>query len=1208
MKKNYSKRSSNAYCKKMYWLATIFILAFSYSNLKAQTTTFNYTGASQTYIVPGNATHIKIECWGAQGGTGIGFDGIEGTGGLGGYMSGDIIVTPGQVLEIFVGGAGAASGPGGFNGGGHAATDYGGAGGGASDVRIGTYTLMDRIIVGGGGGGGAFGSYGSPGGPGGGLVGGSGTDGPSFTGGGGGTQTAGGNAGCCYGASSAGTFGFGAGPGDYHNAGGGGGWYGGGSGAGHAGAGGGSSYISNDFTNTSTLTGVNSGDGRVVITVLCDPLTLAPVDTSVCDGSTITLDATSSNGGTITWDNGITNNTPFTINSTTTFTATSSHPDDCSKSVAITVTNPPTLTNTTTDVSCNGGNNGTVDLTVTGGAAPYTFAWSNSATTEDLSGLTAGTYNITVTDANGCTTTQSVEIQQPAVLSASGVATDVSCNGGNDGTIDLTVVGGTPPYTFAWSNTATTEDLSGLEANTYNVTVTDSKGCTATESVEIQQPAMLSASGVATDVSCNGGNNGTIDLTVVGGTPPYTFAWSNTATTEDLSGLEANTYNVTVTDANGCTTTESIEVTEPTLLIASAIATNVSCNGGNNGTVDLTVTGGIAPYTFTWSNTATTEDLSGLSAGIYEVSVTDANGCTTTESIEVTEPTLLITSATVTNVSCNGGNNGTIDLTVTGGTTPYTYAWSNTATTENLSGLEAGTYDVTVTDANGCTSTSSVAVTEPTVLSVNSVATNVSCNGGNNGAIDLTVTGGIAPYTFAWSNTATTEDLSGLEAGTYDVTVTDANGCTATESVTIIVADIEAPVVICQDITISLDNTGNASITASDIDNGSTDNCAIDSYEIDVDSFDCTMVGMNMVTLTITDTNGNSSTCTTTVTVEDSESPIAMCQDITVSLDGTGNASITAPDIDNGSTDNCAIDSYEIDVDSFDCTMTGMNMVTLTITDTNGNSSTCTSTVTVEDNELPSISCEAITVSLDETGNISILPEDLLTDTFDNCGIENLSLDIDTFDCEDVGTDVEVTIFAQDASGNMTSCTTTVTVIDDLDPVFTCLADQTVIGNVEESYYIVPDFVANSEVSAVDNCDGEMITISQNPPAGSLLEEGEYDFTFVTTDQNGNTAVCISTITVETGDLSVKTPEVSLKSVDLYPNPAENFIIIDNPQHLKLKEMVIYDLNGRKVLTLDLENYTDNTQLNISKLEAAQYFAMIKSTNNGVVVKRILRK
>uniref|UniRef100_UPI0026ED5A93 HYR domain-containing protein n=1 Tax=Mesonia mobilis TaxID=369791 RepID=UPI0026ED5A93 len=296
------------------------------------------------------------------------------------------------------------------------------------------------------------------------------------------------------------------------------------------------------------------------------------------------------------------------------------------------------------------------------------------------------------------------------------------------------------------------------------------------------------------------------------------------------------------------------------------------------------------------------------------------------------------------------------------------------------------------------------------------------------------------------------------------------------------------------------------------------------------------------------------------------------------------------------------------DVDSFDCTMTGMNMVTLTITDTNGNSSTCTSTVTVEDNELPSISCEAITVSLDETGNISILPEDLVTDTFDNCGIENLSLDIDTFDCEDVGTDVEVTIFAQDASGNMTSCTTTVTVIDDLDPVFTCLADQTVIGNVEESYYIVPDFVANSEVSAVDNCDGEMITISQNPPAGSLLEEGEYDFTFVTTDQNGNTAVCISTITVETGDLSVKTPEVSLKSVDLYPNPAENFIIIDNPQHLKLKEMVIYDLNGRKVLTLDLENYTDNTQLNISKLEAAQYFAMIKSTNNGVVVKRILRK
>ena len=522
---------------------------------------------------------------------------------------------------------------------------------------------------------------------------------------------------------------------------------------------------------------------------------------------------------------------------------------------------------------------------------------------------------------------------------------------------------------------------------------------------------------------------------------------------------------------------------------------------------------------------------------------------------------------------------------------------------------------LTVTDASGnsSTCTTTVTVIDETNPTANCVAPfTISLDANGNAQIsDSDINDGSTDNCGVDSVSIDVTDFDCTMLGENDVTltVTDASGNSSTCTTTVTVVDETNPTANCvAPFTISLDANGNAQISESDINDGSTDNCGVDSVNIDVTDFECTMVGENDVTLTVTDASGNSSTCTTTVTVEDSESPIAMCQDITVSLDDTGNASITAPDIDNGSTDNCAIDSYEIDVDSFDCTMTGMNMVTLTITDTNGNSSTCTSTVTVEDNELPSISCEAITVSLDETGNISILPEDLLTDTFDNCGIENLSLDIDTFDCEDVGTDVEVTIFAQDASGNMTSCTTTVTVIDDLDPVFTCLADQTVIGNVEESYYIVPDFVANGEVSAVDNCDGEMITISQNPPAGSLLEEGEYDFTFVTTDQNGNTAVCISTITVETGDLSVKTPEVSLKSVDLYPNPAENFIIIDNPQHLELKEMVIYDLNGRKVLTLDLENYTDNTQLNISKLEAAQYFAMIKSTNNGVVVKRILRK
>ncbi|NDJ00142.1 hypothetical protein GWA97_13745, partial [Flavobacterium sp. LaA7.5] len=432
------------------------------------------------------------------------------------------------------------------------------------------------------------------------------------------------------------------------------------------------------------------------------------------------------------------------------------------------------------------------DLVATGTDLKWYDVAAGGTALADNTDLSTGTYYVSQTISGEESDRTSVAVTINISPSASGVATNVSCNGGSNGAVDLTVTGGTAPYTFVWNNTATTEDLTGLSAGTYDVTVTDANGCTATASVTVTEPTILTAGGVATNVSCNGGNNGTVDLTVTGGTAPYTYAWSNTATTEDLTGLSAGTYDVTVTDANGCTATASVTVTEPTILTAGGVATNVSCNGGSNGTVDLTVTGGTAPYTYLWNNTATTEDITGLSAGTYEVTVTDANGCTATASVTVTEPVLLEVSTVVdTNVSCNGGTTGSATINLTGGTAPFEYiingtTWSGVPdSTLAVTGLAAGIYPVFVTDSNGCTATGSVEVTEPTILSASGVATNVSCNGGSNGAVDLTVTGGTAPYTFVWNNTATTEDLTGLSAGTYEVTVTDANGCTATASVTV---------------------------------------------------------------------------------------------------------------------------------------------------------------------------------------------------------------------------------------------------------------------------------------------------------------------------------------------------------------------------------------------------------------------------------------
>jgi hypothetical protein len=229
----------------------------------------------------------------------------------------------------------------------------------------------------------------------------------------------------------------------------------------------------------------------------------------------------------------------------------------------------------------------------------------------------------------------------------------------------------------------------------------------------------------------------------VGGTAPYTYLWSNGATTEDLAGITAGTYTVTITDANGCTTTASVTITEPTATLgATTTQTDVLCFGNSTGAIDLTINGGTAPYAYLWSNGATSEDLTNIAAGTYDVTITDGNGCTITSSVTITEPTATLAATTTqTDVLCFGNSTGAIDLTITGGTAPYAYLWSNGATSEDLAGITAGTYTVTITDANGCSTTASVTITEPTAtLGATTTQTDVLCFGNSTGAVDLSVT------------------------------------------------------------------------------------------------------------------------------------------------------------------------------------------------------------------------------------------------------------------------------------------------------------------------------------------------------------------------------------------------------------------------------------------------------------------------------------
>ncbi|SER50531.1 SprB repeat-containing protein, partial [Neolewinella agarilytica] len=339
------------------------------------------------------------------------------------------------------------------------------------------------------------------------------------------------------------------------------------------------------------------------------------------------------------------------------------------------------------DVLCNGDADGTLTVVADGGTAPYTYAWSNGQTDATATGLVAGTYTVTVTDANGCTETAEGTVNEPTDVTATVADADVLCNGDADGTLTVVADGGTADYTYEWSNGQTDATATGLVAGTYTVTVTDANGCTETAEGTVNEPTALTLTGTTVEVGCNGDASGSIDITVGGGTPDYTYAWSNGAATEDLSDLTAGTYSVTVTDANGCTIDETFEIEESSDIEATVADTDVLCNGDADGTLTVVANGGTAPYTYAWSNGQTDATATGLVAGTYTVMVTDANGCTETAEGTVNEPTDVTATVADADVLCNGDADGTLTVVADGGTAPYTYAWSNGQTDATATGL-----------------------------------------------------------------------------------------------------------------------------------------------------------------------------------------------------------------------------------------------------------------------------------------------------------------------------------------------------------------------------------------------------------------------------------------------------------------------------------------------------------------------------------------
>ncbi|WP_216650076.1 SdrD B-like domain-containing protein [Lewinella sp. W8] len=376
---------------------------------------------------------------------------------------------------------------------------------------------------------------------------------------------------------------------------------------------------------------------------------------------------------------------------------------------------PLVATGVTTDVICNDdagtSDDGTITLTVVGGTAGYTYAWSNGATTQNLSGLAAGTYTVVVTDANGCTTTESFTIDQPEQLVVTGTTVDVECNGDATGSIDITVSGGTTEYTIDWTDIAgndNAEDRSGLVAGTYTVVVTDANGCTTTASFTIEEASDLLASVEDFALDCFGDNDGSLTAVASGGTAPYTYLWSTGATSITIDNLVAGSYSVTITDANGCTEVATGTVTQPDApLSVTEVVVDVDCAGAATGSIDLTVAGGTPAYSFNWSNGATTEDLTGIAAGTYSVTITDANGCELMRTYEVEDGAPLVASVEDDTICLDSPERGTLTVVVLEGSGNYQYQWdaaTGNQTTATATDLMVGVYTVLVTDTEtGCT-------------------------------------------------------------------------------------------------------------------------------------------------------------------------------------------------------------------------------------------------------------------------------------------------------------------------------------------------------------------------------------------------------------------------------------------------------------------------------------------------------------------------
>jgi gliding motility-associated-like protein len=403
-----------------------------------------------------------------------------------------------------------------------------------------------------------------------------------------------------------------------------------------------------------------------------------------------------------TWSNGATTQNISNL-APGSYTVTVRDNNNCTSTLNVNITEPAAIaiSGNVTNASC-GVPDGAIDIAVTGGSTPYSFSWSNNATTEDLTNVTAGNYTVTVTDQNSCQETETVTIAAPGTMEVSLTVTDASCQGVSNGSIASTVTGGNTPYTYNWSNGTTTANAGSLSEGVYTLTVTDASNCSVVESDSVGTLLVINLGAVINLIDCSYDTIGAIKLLITGGTPPYTAQWSTADTGLTITDLSEGNYATTVTDANGCQADSVFALISRSGLNVTAAATGLSCSGTGTGSVQAVVIGNKPPYNYLWNTGDSTATLTGLPTGQYSVTVTDSLGCVDADTTVVGISGLVLEDKNLTLPQCKDTEDGAIEIIITNGTTPYSYLWSNGQDSMVAINLNAGVYIVTVTDANNC--------------------------------------------------------------------------------------------------------------------------------------------------------------------------------------------------------------------------------------------------------------------------------------------------------------------------------------------------------------------------------------------------------------------------------------------------------------------------------------------------------------------------